>query len=71
FLRNPKFNLRPIIEVIQNHVAPLRKELIWGPSIPYNITGQLNRHPSSAIEWTEGPNRDDYLSFYDKVVSEI
>ncbi|HYN77021.1 MAG TPA: aldolase catalytic domain-containing protein, partial [Lamprocystis sp. (in: g-proteobacteria)] len=54
FLRNPKFNLRPIIEVIQNQVAPLRKDLFWGPSIPYNITGQLNRHPSSAIEWTEG-----------------
>ena len=60
FLRNPKFNIRPIFEVIQDHVAPLRKELEWGPSIPYNITGQLNQHPRTAIEWREGPDRDDY-----------
>ena len=71
FLRNPKFNVRPIIEVIQNRMLPLRKELDWGPSIPYNITGQLNQHPRSAIEWREGATPDDYLTFYDKVVSEI
>jgi 4-hydroxy 2-oxovalerate aldolase len=71
FLRNPKFNVRPIIEVIQNLMLPLRKELDWGPSVPYNITGQLNQHPRSAIEWREGPTPDDYLTFYDKVVSEI
>ncbi|WP_373508072.1 aldolase catalytic domain-containing protein, partial [Thiocapsa sp.] len=71
FLRNPKFNVRPIIEVIQNRMLPLRKELDWGPSVPYNITGQLNQHPRSAIEWREGATPDDYLTFYDKVVSEI
>jgi 4-hydroxy 2-oxovalerate aldolase len=71
FLRNPKFNLRPIVEVIQNHLVPLRQEIEWGPSIPYNLTGQLNQHPRSAIEWSEGPNRDDYLTFYDKIVAEI
>ncbi|MCG6895786.1 MAG: aldolase catalytic domain-containing protein [Thiocapsa sp.] len=71
FLRNPKFDVRPIIDVIQHHMLPLRQELDWGPSIPYNITGQLNQHPRAAIEWREGPTPDDYLSFYDKVVSEI
>jgi 4-hydroxy 2-oxovalerate aldolase len=71
FLRNPKFDLRPIVEVIQNHLVPLRQQIEWGPSIPYNLTGQLNQHPRTAIEWSEGPNRDDYLSFYDKVVAEI
>jgi 4-hydroxy 2-oxovalerate aldolase len=71
FLRNPKFNVRPVIEVIQDRMLPLRKELDWGPSVPYNITGQLNQHPRSAIEWREGATPDDYLAFYDKVVSEI
>jgi 4-hydroxy 2-oxovalerate aldolase len=71
FLRNPKFNLRPIVEVIQQHLLPLRRQLDWGPSVPYNLTGQLNQHPRSAIEWCEGPDRDDYLAFYDKIVSEI
>ena len=71
FLRNPKFDLRPIVDVIQHHLLPLRRELDWGPSVPYNLTGQLNQHPRSAIEWCEGPQKDDYLTFYDKVVSEI
>ncbi len=71
FLRNPKFDVRPVVEVIQNHLLPLRKELDWGPSIPYNITGQLNQHPRSAIEWREGSTPDDFIGFYDKVVAEI
>jgi 4-hydroxy 2-oxovalerate aldolase len=71
FLRNPKFDVRPIIDVIQHHVIPLRNEIEWGPSVPYNITGQLNQHPRAAIEWREGSDRDDLLAFYDKVVSEI
>lgn len=71
FLRNPKFDVRPIIEVIQEHLLPLRREIEWGPMIPYNITGQLNQHPRSAIEWREGKSPDDFLAFYDKVVAEI
>ncbi|NVZ11144.1 nucleoid-structuring protein H-NS [Allochromatium humboldtianum] len=71
FLRNPKFDVRPVIEVIQKYLFPLRRELDWGPSIPYNLTGQLNQHPRSAIEWREGPTPDDFLGFYDKLVAEI
>ena len=71
FLRNPKFDLRPIIEVIQNHVLPLREQIEWGPMVPYNLTGQLNQHPRSAIEWREGQTPDDLLAFYDKVVADI
>jgi 4-hydroxy 2-oxovalerate aldolase len=71
FLRNPKFNVRPIIEVIQEHLLPLRRELEWGPMLPYNLTGQLNQHPRAAIEWREGPTPDDFLAFYDKVVADI
>ncbi|MCK7579060.1 MAG: aldolase catalytic domain-containing protein [Chromatiales bacterium] len=71
FLRNPKFNVRPVIEVIQKYLFPLRRELDWGPSIPYNLTGQLNQHPRSAIEWREGATPDDFLGFYDKLVAEM
>jgi 4-hydroxy 2-oxovalerate aldolase len=70
FLRNPKFDVRPIIDVIQHSMLPLRREIEWGPMIPYNITGQLNQHPRAAIEWREGSVPDDFLAFYDKVVSE-
>ena len=71
FLRNPKFDVRPVIEVIQKYLFPLRRELDWGPSIPYNLTGQLNQHPRSAIEWREGATPDDFLGFYDKLVAEM
>jgi 4-hydroxy 2-oxovalerate aldolase len=71
FLRNPKFNLRPVLQAIQSHVAPLRKEIEWGPMIPYNITGQMNQHPRAAIEWRNGPTPDDFVAFYDKIVSEV
>lgn len=71
FLRNPKFDMRPIIEVIQHQIMPLREKIEWGPLLPYNITGQLNQHPRYAIEWREGPTPDDFLAFYDKVVAEI
>ncbi len=71
FLRNPKFNVRPIIDVIQNYMLPLRREIEWGPMVPYNITGQLNQHPRSAIEWRAGDTPDDFLAFYDRIVAEI
>jgi 4-hydroxy 2-oxovalerate aldolase len=71
FLRNPKFDLRPIIRVIQEHLLPLRREIEWGPLLPYNITGQMNQHPRAAIEWREGETPDDFVAFYDKVVAEV
>jgi len=71
FLRNPKFDLRPIIQIIQDHILPLRREIEWGPSLPYNITGQMNQHPRAAIEWREGATPDDFLAFYDKVAADI
>jgi 4-hydroxy 2-oxovalerate aldolase len=71
FLRNPKFKLRPIIKLLQDHVEPLRGEVEWGPLIPYNITGQMNRHPNAAMQFRAGPDKEKYVKFYDQVVSDI
>lgn len=68
FLRNPKFKLRPVVELLQEHIEPLRATTLWGPLLPYNITGQLNRHPSTAIKFLEGPDNKNYLQFFDEVV---
>lgn len=68
FLRNPKFKLRPVIKLIQEQILPLKKEIDWGPSIPYNITGQMNLHPRDAMEFREGDTPDDYVAFYDDIV---
>jgi 4-hydroxy 2-oxovalerate aldolase len=70
FLRNPKFRLRPVIEAIQNTILPMRQQFDWGPSIPYNITGQMNRHPKRAMDWREGDTPDDYLGFYDQTITD-
>jgi 4-hydroxy 2-oxovalerate aldolase len=70
FLRNPKFKLRPVLACIQDTILPLKKTLDWGPSIPYNITGQLNAHPRMAMAFRDGPTPDDYVAFYDQMITE-
>ena len=71
FLRNPKFKLRPVYAALDKLIAPLRRRIDWGPSPEYNITGQTNQHPRSAIAVREDPElRDHYLDFYDRIVSE-
>jgi 4-hydroxy 2-oxovalerate aldolase len=71
FLRNPKFKIRPVYQVLETHLQPLRKTAEWGPYVQYNITGQLNQHPRDAIEARAGNQRDRYVDFYDKVVTDI
>ena len=71
FLRNPKFKLRPVIKLLQEHIEGLRETVEWGPLIPYNITGQLNRHPRAAMEFLASDERDDNVAFYDKLVTDI
>ncbi len=71
FLRNPKFKIRPIYEALQNYLLPLSREVDWGPSVQYNITGQLNEHPRDAIAARAGNEKEDYVGFYDKLTSDV
>ena len=68
FLHNPKYHIRPVIKCIQEAIEPMRAELGWGFSIPYMLTGFLNRHPRSAIKWNAGPDKDDLAKFYDLII---
>ena len=70
FLRNPKFKLRPIVDLLQNHIYPLRSSVEWGPLLAYNFTGAMNLHPRQAMKHRDSPERDDYLSFYDSLVND-
>lgn len=63
FLKNPKYRLLPILDVIQNYVGPLQKEIDWGYHIPYLITGAMNEHPRSAIAWMNSDEKDDFVKF--------
>lgn len=71
FLRNPKFRIRPVYQVIQEQLLPLSRTVEWGPYAQYNITGQLNEHPRSAISARSGDCRDKYVEFYDKLTGEV
>ena len=68
FLKNPKYDMVPILRAIQEHVKPLQKDINWGYFIPYMITGSQNDHPRSAMAWMASENRDDYVSYYESVV---
>jgi len=70
FLRNPKYNIRSVWKLIQDHIVPLRRKIEWGPLPPYVIAGQLNQHPRAAIAWLAGENRDACGDFYEKVIAD-
>jgi 4-hydroxy 2-oxovalerate aldolase len=70
FLHNPKFHLRPILQCIQQHIEPLRETLMWGFDTPYMMTGLLNQHPSTAINFNAGGNRGDIVKFFDLISEE-
>jgi len=71
FLRNPKFRVRPIYKLLQEHMLPLSRKVEWGPYPQYILTGQWNEHPRSAITARASDKRDDYVDFYDKLVVDI
>jgi 4-hydroxy 2-oxovalerate aldolase len=70
FLKNPRFDLRPVLDCIEKTFLPLKGTIDWGYSIPYMVTGSLNLHPRSAIKMREGQNPNGFLSFYDQATEE-
>ncbi len=69
FLKNPKFKLEPVLEIIEKEFLPLQKSMEWGYIIPHMITGILNQHPRAAIALRNGPNKDKYADFYRSLVN--
>jgi 4-hydroxy 2-oxovalerate aldolase len=69
FLKNPKYQLMPVLKFIEEYIVPLEKELDWGYSIPYMITGMLNEHPRSAIK-ARDENNTNYTKFYYDLIDE-
>lgn len=64
FLKNPKYDIIPLLKFLEKHVVPLKESgVVWGYNVPYLLTGQMNRHPRSAIAATK-EKRTDFLNFY-------
>ena len=68
FLKNPKFNIRPILDCVAGAILPLQKEIQWGYMIPHMVTGILNQHPRAGMAMLKSANRDKYREFYDKML---
>jgi len=70
FLHNPKLRLRPVLQCIQQYVEPLREKLMWGFDSPYMMTGILNQHPRTAIEFNAREDRGNVVKFFDLITEE-
>ena len=67
FLKNPKYNVRPIIQVVEKHILKIKEEgAVWGYDIPYLLTGILNSHPSTAIKFIKDKRTD-----YNRLMQEL
>ena len=70
FLKNPKFDIRPILDLISNEFIPLREKMEWGYIIPYAITGILDEHPKAAMVLRASDKRENYREFYESLLGE-
>ena len=69
FLKNPKYKMMPVLKFIEEFIVPLEKELDWGYSIPYMLTGQLNEHPRTAMK-ARDENDTEYRELYRNLLNE-
>ncbi len=63
-LRNPKYSVYPTLKFNQDFMVPLKDSgVVWGYDLQYLVTGLLNQHPRTAIEFTKN-KRTDYAKYY-------
>ncbi|MCI8491061.1 MAG: nucleoid-structuring protein H-NS [Lachnospiraceae bacterium] len=69
-LRNPKYHIAPVLKFIDQHMTKLHeKDVVWGYDLQYLMTGLLNHHPKTAIQFTK-EKRSDYYEFYKEVMEQ-
>lgn len=68
-LQNTKYNVRPVLDMIEKYMIPMREEVEWGYIIPYMITGVLDEHPRSAMALRNSDKKDQCVDFYDQLTT--
>ncbi|SDW42893.1 aldolase catalytic domain-containing protein [Paenibacillus sp. CF384] len=68
-LKNTKYNVRPVLDMIEKYMIPLREKEEWGYIIPYMITGMFDEHPRSAMALRNSEDKDKSVDFYDKLTT--
>ena len=59
-----------VIHFIEKYMNKLKEDgVVWGFDLQYMMTGLLNQHPRTAIQFTK-ENRKDYSEFYKEVVAQ-
>ncbi|MFC1684239.1 aldolase catalytic domain-containing protein [Pseudomonadota bacterium] len=67
FLKNPKFDVKPVYKVIQEEFVPLRDEIEWGFNDIYGISGHMNQHPREAMKLRGNKElKDNCYDFYNE-----
>jgi 4-hydroxy 2-oxovalerate aldolase len=70
FLKNPKFDIRPILDLISREFIPLREKMEWGYIIPYAIAGMLDEHPKAAMTLRNSDKKENYREFYESLTQD-
>jgi len=70
FLKNPKYDIRPILKIIGTDFLKIREEIEWGYVIPYMITGTLDVHPRAGMALMKTEDKNGFLNFYEKILNE-
>ncbi|UUZ86490.1 hypothetical protein LJK88_02720 [Paenibacillus sp. P26] len=69
YLKKSKYDLRPLLGIIEKHMIPMSQKWEWGYVIPYMIAGVLNEHPRAAMAQRASEDKDKLVEFYDKLTS--
>ncbi|HBG60637.1 MAG: nucleoid-structuring protein H-NS [Omnitrophica WOR_2 bacterium GWF2_38_59] len=65
FLKNPKYDIRPILDLISKKFVPLREKIEWGYIIPFAIAGMMNEHPQAAMNLRNSEDKENYRAFFE------
>ncbi|HZG75240.1 MAG TPA: aldolase catalytic domain-containing protein [Paenibacillus sp.] len=69
YLKNPKYEVRPVLGFLEKHMVAMRDKWEWGYNIPYMLGGMLNEHPRSAMALRAGADKDKYVEYYDRLTT--
>ncbi len=68
YLRSERYDLLPLLEVIEEKILKLRENIDWGYHIPYMLSGILNKHPKDACDWLSSSNKYKIIEFYKNIM---
>jgi 4-hydroxy 2-oxovalerate aldolase len=65
FLKNPKFNLAPVLGLIEKYFVDMKRDLQWGYELPYLVTGSMNKHPRPGLAFVKDSREGKKTSIVD------